>query len=88
MLETVPLLQTVVERLSSALHVPKVAFLVAQNGGFEPAFALGYDALPPVRFVEQDGTIVELERGQRPLRLRREDEARCQRRGTPAAGTP
>ena len=46
MLETVPLLQTVVERLSSALHVPKVAFLVAQNGGFEPAFALGYDALP------------------------------------------
>lgn len=75
MLETLPLLQTVAERLSSTLHVPKVAFLVAQNGGFEPAFALGYDALPPVRFVERAGTIVQLERGQRPLRLRHEDEA-------------
>jgi phosphoserine phosphatase RsbU/P len=74
MLETLPLLQTVAERLSSTLHVPKVAFLVAQNGGFEPAFALGYDALPPVRFVERAATIVQLERGPRPVRLRHEDE--------------
>ena len=61
MLEILPLFQTVAERLSSTLHVPKVAFLVAQNGGFEPAFALGYEALPPVRFVERAGTIVQLE---------------------------
>ena len=74
MLETLPLLDTVAGRLSSALHVPKVAFLIAQNGGFEPAFAIGYGGLPSVRFGERAGTIVELERGQRILRVRHEDE--------------
>jgi phosphoserine phosphatase RsbU/P len=74
MLETRPLLQTVAERLSTTLHVPNVAVLVAQNGGFEPALAVGYDSLPAVQFAERAGTIVQLEQGQRPLRVRLEDE--------------
>jgi sigma-B regulation protein RsbU (phosphoserine phosphatase) len=48
MVETAPLLSTVAERLSRALHVRQVALLLENGAAFEPAFALGYDATPPV----------------------------------------
>jgi phosphoserine phosphatase RsbU/P len=42
--ETQPLLETVTSTISSALHVPRVAVMMLQNGQFTPAHALGYAA--------------------------------------------
>jgi phosphoserine phosphatase RsbU/P len=42
--ETQPLLETVTSTISSALHVPRVAVMMLQDGFFTPAHALGYGA--------------------------------------------
>jgi sigma-B regulation protein RsbU (phosphoserine phosphatase) len=44
--ETEKLLATVAERVSNALHVPRVATLLAQNGSFRIAHAFGYASAP------------------------------------------
>jgi sigma-B regulation protein RsbU (phosphoserine phosphatase) len=46
MVETRPLLETVVQQVSSTLHVPRVAVLLDGGGMLEPAYALGYADVP------------------------------------------
>jgi phosphoserine phosphatase RsbU/P len=84
--EVGPLLQTVTETISNALHVPRVAALVQQNGDYAPAYALGYDAAQaPVRFSKNS---VVLERLRGPLRVsltrswEEDDRKRLERLGT------
>lgn len=44
--ETRPLLETVATKLTAALHVDKIAMMLADGPRFAPAFALGTDAAP------------------------------------------
>src|SRR5262249_16793940 len=48
--DTRTLLQTVAARVSESLHVQKIAFLIANDGVFQPAFALGYSGTPDASF--------------------------------------
>lgn len=65
--EITPLLRTVTETISRALHVPRVAALIQQNGDYEPAYALGYDAAGPAIRFPKKSTV--LERLREPLRV-------------------
>ena len=54
--EVQPLLATVTSTISNALHVPRVAMMMLQNGDFVPAYALGYAVPRPlVKFSAKDG---------------------------------
>jgi sigma-B regulation protein RsbU (phosphoserine phosphatase) len=46
--ETKPLLQMVAHQISASLHVPRVAILLNGGGALEPAYAVGYAAIPRV----------------------------------------
>jgi len=58
MVETGPLLETVANRISESLHVPRVAVLLNGGGAFEVAYAVGYSAPPHVR-IPANGTAIE-----------------------------
>jgi sigma-B regulation protein RsbU (phosphoserine phosphatase) len=57
MVETGPLLETVANCVSEALHVPRIAMLLNANGSFRPAYALGYGTPPAATFSEQGLTL-------------------------------
>jgi len=69
MVETRPLLETVAQRISASLHVPKVAMLVKQDGRYHPEFAVGYDSPPEADFEEAAGTVAQIKRSREPLRV-------------------
>ena len=58
MVETGPLLETVANRISESLHVPRVAVLLNGGGAFEVAYAVGYSTAPDVR-IPANGTAIE-----------------------------
>jgi sigma-B regulation protein RsbU (phosphoserine phosphatase) len=67
--EAEPLLQTVTETISSALHVDRVAALIRRNDDFVPAYALGFGAgSPQVRFAAKSAVAARLGRDRQPLR--------------------
>ncbi|HET9528810.1 MAG TPA: SpoIIE family protein phosphatase, partial [Blastocatellia bacterium] len=74
MVETGPLLETVARRISESLHVPRVALLLASDGVYRPAYALGYDQPPDVAFSEKAATTERLKEGGEPLRVYFDDE--------------
>ncbi len=67
--EVQPLLATVSSTISNALHVPRVAMMMLQNGVFVPAYALGYAPQPLVKFSAKDGVAAKLEKSRAPLRV-------------------
>ncbi|MEP6703956.1 MAG: GAF domain-containing SpoIIE family protein phosphatase, partial [Acidobacteriota bacterium] len=60
MVETGPLLETVVAKIGQSLHVRQVAFLLRNNGSFEPAYSLGFDTNPAVSLADDSRTIRKL----------------------------
>jgi sigma-B regulation protein RsbU (phosphoserine phosphatase) len=48
MVETRPLIETVAQRVSETLHVPRVAILLNGGGTLQPAYALGHSSVVPV----------------------------------------
>jgi phosphoserine phosphatase RsbU/P len=69
MAEVRPLLVTVTGTISSTLHVPRVAALMQENGDYAPAHALGFAAVPPVKF-PSDGVVAgKLRESGEPLRI-------------------
>jgi sigma-B regulation protein RsbU (phosphoserine phosphatase) len=60
--ETRPLLQTVVHRIAGALHIPRVAILLNEGGSLRPAYAVGYGDAPKVAIPEQSATVRRLQR--------------------------
>ncbi len=66
--ETPALLATVSQRVSEALHVPKVAVLLASSP-YQPAWALGYGKSPSVTFPEHAATVQMLKSEKRPVRI-------------------
>jgi sigma-B regulation protein RsbU (phosphoserine phosphatase) len=73
MVETRPLIETVAERISETLHIPRVAVLLGGTGPFRPAFALGYGAAPDVVFSPSTGTVKILEKQKEPARVYLDD---------------
>jgi sigma-B regulation protein RsbU (phosphoserine phosphatase) len=69
MVETKPLLETVAMRISSSLHVPRIAMLVKNDGHYGAAHAIGFDAPPEIQFAESAGTVAQLKRQRQPLRV-------------------
>jgi sigma-B regulation protein RsbU (phosphoserine phosphatase) len=62
MVETRPLLQTVVQRVAETLHVPRVAILLNEGGRLRPAYAVGYALLPQIAIPEDSVTVRRLRR--------------------------
>jgi phosphoserine phosphatase RsbU/P len=56
MVESGPLLQTVVQRIAETLHVTRVAVLLNADGRLQPAYAIGVPHAPDVNFRE-DGAV-------------------------------
>jgi sigma-B regulation protein RsbU (phosphoserine phosphatase) len=67
MVETQPLLQTVVQRVADTLHVPHVAILLNEGARLRPAYAVGYADTPRV-VIPEEGVVVR--------RLQRDSHAR------------
>jgi sigma-B regulation protein RsbU (phosphoserine phosphatase) len=66
--ETRPLLETIVSRIGETLHVPRIAVLLANGGPFHPVYAVGYSEA--VDFEFPDGGTAELLRKNRtPARV-------------------
>jgi sigma-B regulation protein RsbU (phosphoserine phosphatase) len=73
MVETRPLIETVAERISETLHVPRVAVLLGVGGSFRPAYALGYGSALNVAFLANNGTVRVLEKQREPARVYLDD---------------
>ena len=73
MVETKPLLETVTQRISEALHVQPIAVLLNGAGPYRPAYVLGVDDISDLVFPEGTGTVQHLKREQQPLRVYFED---------------
>lgn len=67
--ETKPLLETVAQRISESLHVPRVAFLLANDGAYRPAFAIGFGEMPDSVFPPGSAIVKQLQEAREPLRV-------------------
>jgi len=72
MVETEPLLETVSAKISESLHVPQIALLLKNGNQFQPAYALGYEGVPPIELSEDDKTIEKLKKNE-PLTIYQDD---------------
>ncbi len=69
MVEARSLIETVAERISETLHIPRVAVLLGGAGPYRPAYALGYGAAPDIAFPPGAGTLKVLQRQKEPARV-------------------
>jgi phosphoserine phosphatase RsbU/P len=67
--ETKPLLKTVTQRISDALHVRPVVVLLNGNGPYRPSYVVGMDTISDLAFPESAGTVKQLKDEQQPLRV-------------------
>ena len=67
------LLQTVSERISETLYVPRVAFFVPAGGPFRAAYSLGYESRPEVAFPRESGTVRHIEEHAAPAQIYLDD---------------
>jgi sigma-B regulation protein RsbU (phosphoserine phosphatase) len=67
MVQTGPLLETVANRVASALHVPRIAILLDGDGAFRPAYALGYGTTPDACLSDRSLTVRRLSKAQHAL---------------------
>ncbi len=68
------LLQTVSERISETLYVPRVAFFLPAGGPFRAAFSLGYESRPEVAFPRESGTVRHIEEHPAPAEVYLDDD--------------
>lgn len=68
-METRPLLETVAQRIASALHVKQLAVLLAESGLYRPTHAVGYGTLPELAFSANAVTVEMLKAENRPARI-------------------
>ena len=74
MVETRPLLERVATRISESLHIQRVAVLLADEGSFRPAYALGYAGVPEADLPDTGATVQRLLRDPEPSRVYFDDE--------------
>jgi sigma-B regulation protein RsbU (phosphoserine phosphatase) len=71
--ELEPLLQTVVSRISEALHVSSMAVFLRENNRYQPAWATGNSTSPRTSFSENGAFVKELRARHKPLPVYLED---------------
>jgi sigma-B regulation protein RsbU (phosphoserine phosphatase) len=71
--ETEPLLDTVLDRIGTTLHVDRLAVFLHEGDRLVPSRSRGFDPPPTVDFPAGTGAIVRLRESGRPLRVRRDD---------------
>jgi len=69
MVDARSLIETVAERISQTLHIPRVAILLNGVGAYRPAYALGYGAVPDIAFAASAGTVKLLQKESEPARV-------------------
>jgi sigma-B regulation protein RsbU (phosphoserine phosphatase) len=69
------LLRKVGETISNTLFVPRLTFLVSDNGFYRPAYALGSQDPSEVRFAESAATVRQLRETGAPAQIYFDDEA-------------
>jgi len=73
MVETKPLIETVAHTISQSLHVPRVAFLLSEDGFYRPSYLLGYPSEPSVKFPATAQTVERLKRRKQPITVYLDD---------------
>jgi len=73
MIETRPLLETVVNRIAETLHVRNVAVLLSGSEVYQPAYALGFSGIPQLEFPSSTATVKHLRQSGEPARVYLED---------------
>lgn len=63
-----PLLEMVATRIAESLHIDRIAVMLAGDGGFRPAYALGYPDLSNVR-IPEDGRTARRLRSEQTVRI-------------------
>jgi sigma-B regulation protein RsbU (phosphoserine phosphatase) len=71
--ETGPLLDTVLDRIGTTLHVDRLVVFLQEGDRFVPLRSRGFDPQPTVTFPATDETIARLRASGRPLRVRHDD---------------
>lgn len=78
--EVGPLLEMVATRIAESLHIDRIAVMLAGDGGFRPAYAIGYSGLPDVRIPENGPTVQRL-RAEQSIRFEAGTEAAADAEG-------
>jgi sigma-B regulation protein RsbU (phosphoserine phosphatase) len=73
MMETRPLLETVVNRIAETLHVRNIAVLLSGSEIYQPAYALGFSGTPHIEFPSSTATVKHLRKDGEPARVYLED---------------
>jgi len=80
--ETGPLLDTVLDRIGTTLHVDRLAVFLHEGDRFVPSRSRGFDPAPTVEFPATAEALVRLRESGRPLRVRHDDPKSPLRRET------
>lgn len=80
--ETEPLLDTVLDRIGTTLHVERLAVFLPEGAKLVPSRSRGFDPPPTVVFDVADEGFVRLKESGRPLRVRYDDPESPLRRET------
>lgn len=73
MVEMKPLIETVARTISESMHVPRVAFLLKEDGAYKPAYSLGYPDPPSASFPATAQTVERLRRRKQPVNVYLDD---------------
>jgi sigma-B regulation protein RsbU (phosphoserine phosphatase) len=71
--ETGPLLDTVLDRIGTTLHVDRLAVFLHEGDRLVPSRSRGFDTPPSVAFPTSDEMLARLRESGRPLRVRHDD---------------
>jgi sigma-B regulation protein RsbU (phosphoserine phosphatase) len=80
--ETEPLLDTVLDRIGSTLHVDRLAVFLQEGNRFVPSRSRGFATPPTVQFEVSADAFLKLRESGRPLRVRHDDPESPLRRET------
>jgi sigma-B regulation protein RsbU (phosphoserine phosphatase) len=80
--ETGPLLETVLDRIGTTLHVDRLVVFLQEGDRLVPFRSRGFDPQPTVTFPATDETLAKLRASGRPLRVRHDDPESPLRRET------
>jgi sigma-B regulation protein RsbU (phosphoserine phosphatase) len=74
LMEEKTLIQTLTQRISVALHVPRIAFLLNGGGELTPAYSTGYPLDPTLALAESGGIVRHLKVSQKATPIYFDDE--------------
>ena len=88
LMEEKALLETLVQRISAALCVPRIAFLLHEDGELRSAYSMGHEIEPPLTLAESCGIVRHLKVSQKAERLHFDDAKNWIQRVHPSEQRP